>query len=62
MLKKLGNIEEAVKYYKSSIERNHHFPYSYLNLSIVYKEQSLYEKAVDTISEGISQQRGRSRH
>lgn len=53
ILKKLGRENESIKYYEMCIKRDKENPYSYLNLSIIYKGQKKYKKAKDIISEGI---------
>ncbi|WP_242967950.1 tetratricopeptide repeat protein [Tepidibacter mesophilus] len=53
ILKKLGRESESIKYYEMCIDRDKENPYSYLNLSIIYKGQQKYKKACNVISEGI---------
>ena len=52
-MKNLNKEKEAIHYYKKSIESNPNYPYSYLNLAVIYRENDDYNKAIDVISEGI---------
>ena len=52
-MKKLKRIEESKEYYKKSIEVNPEYPYSYLNLAVIYKENKDFEMAVKIIDDGI---------
>lgn len=53
LLKDLGREEEAKEYYKKSIEKNLYYPYSYLNLAVLYREKNDFYKAIEVITEGI---------
>lgn len=44
LLKDLGREEEAKEYYKKSIEKNLYYPYSYLNLAVLYREKMIFIK------------------
>lgn len=49
---KQGKTLEASEYYNKSLKENNEFPYTYLNLSLLYKENDI-EKTIEIISEGI---------
>ena len=53
VLKKLNRIEEAKEAYLQSIDENDEYSYTYLNLSIIYKEENNLGMAIKTISRGI---------
>ena len=53
LLNSLNKEEEAKEYYLKSISENPKYPYSYLNLAIIYKEKRDFETAIDIISKGI---------
>ncbi|MGL4773782.1 MAG: tetratricopeptide repeat protein [Clostridium sp.] len=53
VLGKLNKIEEAKKYYEMSIEEDEFYPYSYLNLAVLYKNEGDYLKGIDILSNGI---------
>ncbi|MCQ2020761.1 tetratricopeptide repeat protein, partial [Clostridium butyricum] len=55
ILNKLNRVEESKEYYKKSIEVNPKYPYSFLNLAVMYKENKEYEKAIHIINEGIKE-------
>lgn len=52
VLNKLGRIEESKVYYKKSIKNNEYYPYSYLNLALLYEEDDL-EECIKILSLGI---------
>lgn len=52
VLNKLGCVQEAKKYYKQSIENNEYYPYSYLNLALLYEDDHL-EECIKILSLGI---------
>ena len=53
ILNKLNYKEESKKYYKKSIDENTNYPYSYLNLAVIYKEEHKFNEAISIITEGI---------
>ena len=55
ILNKLGRIEEAKNFYKKSIESNPEYPYSFLNLAVIYREADDFIKAIEIINEGIKE-------
>ena len=52
-LKKLKKIDDAKKFYNLSIKENKEYPYSYLNLAVIFKEEGDYNKAINILNEGI---------
>nr|WP_242855773.1 tetratricopeptide repeat protein [Ruminiclostridium josui] len=52
-MNRLGYTQKAIAYYNTSIEKNPRYPYSYLNLSLIYMEENDIEKAIEVISNGI---------
>lgn len=54
ILKKLGRLEEAKEYYYMSINEECYYPYSYLNLGVMYIEEKEYKRAISVFTEGIS--------
>lgn len=57
VLNKLKRKEEAKKYYKKSIESNDTYPYSYLNLALLYKDEDI-EETIRILSLGIENNPG----
>lgn len=57
VLNKLGRKEEAKKYYRKSIENNDTYPYSYLNLALLYKDEDINE-TIRILSLGIENNPG----
>ena len=53
IFKKKGEFKKAIDNYEYSIEENEYYPYSYLNLAVIYKEFKEYQKALNVITEGI---------
>ena len=57
VLNKLKRKEEAKKYYKKSIKSNDTYPYSYLNLALLYKDEDI-EETIRILSLGIENNPG----
>ena len=53
ILNKLNETEESKEYYNKSIIENPKYPYSFLNLSVIYRDDDDFLKAIDVISKGI---------
>lgn len=51
---RLGDQDMAMKYYKKSMTKNPKYPYVYLNQSAIFIEKKKYHKAIDILTEGIS--------
>jgi tetratricopeptide (TPR) repeat protein len=49
----MGYDQKAQEYYWESIRGYNHYPYSFLNLSLLYKNEEQLERAILVISEGI---------
>lgn len=49
---KFKNREKAMEFYKRAINKNPGYPYSFLNLAVLYKENNI-EKGIDILSLGI---------
>lgn len=52
-LAKLGRNEEAEEYYLKSIKSNNKYPYSYLNLAVMYSEIRDYNNTINILNKGI---------
>lgn len=52
-LSKMGYEQKASEYYWESIRGYNRYPYSFLNLSLLYKKEEKLDRAIVVISEGI---------
>ncbi len=53
VLSKMGYEQKAQEYYWESIRGYNRYPYSFLNLSLLYKKEEQLDRAIVVISEGI---------
>lgn len=53
VLSKMGYEQKAQEYYWESIRWYNRYPYSFLNLSLLYKQEENLDRAIVVISEGI---------
>ena len=53
VLSKMGYEQKAQEYYWDSIRGYNRYPYSFLNLSLLYKKEKQLDRAIVVISEGI---------
>ncbi|NLO38580.1 MAG: tetratricopeptide repeat protein [Ruminiclostridium sp.] len=53
VLSKMGYEQKAQEYYWESIRGYNRYPYSFLNLSLLYKNEEKLDRAIVVISEGI---------
>ena len=52
--RKLGQIKEAIRYYRKSLQSNPDYSFTYLNLAILYKEEFKdYQESIGIYTEGI---------
>jgi len=55
ILNKLNRLEESKEYYNKSIMENPKYPYSFLNLAVIYREEGNFQRAIEVISDGIGE-------
>lgn len=53
VLSKMGYEQKAQEYYWESIRGYNRYPYSFLNLSLLYRKEDKLDRAIVVISEGI---------
>ena len=52
--RKLGQVKEAIRYYRKSLQSNPEYSYTYLNLAILYKEEyGDYLESIKVYTEGL---------
>ena len=52
--RKLGQVKEAIRYYRKSLGANPQYAFTYLNLALIYKEVfEDYEESIKLYTEGI---------